>query len=82
MSGIPGQRAAQSPLRASVAVQRVLGRVAGDAGVYASEIGVTGRDGRRVVLALDGEGREMWTDETGARMPVWGPEDFYDDEDE
>lgn len=81
MSGIPGQRAGQRPTRAAVAVQRILGRAANNAGVYAGEIGLTSLSGERVTLGLDEAGREVWTDETGARAWVLDPGD-YDDEDE
>lgn len=72
MSNVPGQRSAQPVRRASVAVQRALGRAVRDAGGLCEQVGVTDLDtGARAVLTVDGQGREIWTDDvTGAVAPV------------
>lgn len=63
---VPGQRSAQPAYRAAMAVQRTIGRAVAETGGLSGEFAVTGRDGRRRVLAVGEDGREMWTDqETG-----------------
>ncbi|MFJ7586949.1 hypothetical protein ACIQZO_06055 [Streptomyces sp. NPDC097617] len=53
MSPVPGQRAAQRPLRAMTAAQRVVGRaVQASAGAMTGPVGVGFIDGRQVQIDL------------------------------
>lgn len=57
MSALPGQRAAQRPLRAAKDSQGVLGRLASSGGIRAA----------RLISYLDGEPVEFYVTEDGVR---------------
>lgn len=70
---LPGQRAAQRPLRAAIAAQRRLGRAAAPVGGLAARM-VLDIAGCRWAVDGDPGGRQVWTDvETGVRR-VGGPQ--------
>lgn len=70
---LPGQRAAQRPLRAAIATQRRLGRAASPAGGLAGRM-VLDLVGRRWVVETGVDGRQVWTDQTTGAWHVGGPQ--------
>jgi len=70
---LPGQRAAQRPLRAAMATQRRLGRAAMPAGGMAGRM-VLDLGGCRWAVEAGGDGRQVWTDQKSGVRYVGGPD--------
>jgi len=72
MAALPGQRAAQRPMRAAVAAQRALGRAAATAGGIAGRM-VLEIASRRWVVTHQKDGQQIWTDHATQAHHLGGP---------
>lgn len=73
MGALPGQRAAQRPVRAAEAAQGVLGRAARAGGGMAARM-VLDIGGRRWEVVHDSRGRAVWTCRTTGERRAGGPD--------
>jgi hypothetical protein len=73
MAVLPGQRAAQRPLRAAIAAQRRLGRATATGGGMAGRM-VLDVDGRRWTVEIGPGGRQVWTEQRTGTPYTGGPD--------